>query len=368
MANSISLDDLVALNDEIAGIVRSGVPLEMGLSGWGRDVGGPLGRLVAQLSEAVARGQSLPQSLAECRGQIPPVYNAIVTAGLKSGRLSAALESLASSARNLKEVRAAVGLAVLYPLVLILLGYCLTIALLRFVVPALLLPYDSNPPKFWSALAQFATLADAAIPIPGTDLAIEVIWLPPMVLVIAATFWWSRTRRAIMLDAGLAARWLCCVPRAGRVARNAKTATLAEVLGLLVEHDVPLGEAVVLAAECTADRALARSAQRLAASLAQGAEGERRRSEAEGFPPLLVWLVSSPIQKQTLVPMARHVAETHRRKTASDVQWLRDYLPIWLMLLVGGLVALLYCLTLFLPLTQLMEALSGGVSRSLRIR
>ena len=90
MAKSISLEDLVALNDEIAGLVRAGVPLEMGLAGWGRDLPGELGRTASQLGEAVARGESLSESIAAQGDRIPRVYSALVTAGLRSGRLPAA--------------------------------------------------------------------------------------------------------------------------------------------------------------------------------------------------------------------------------------------------------------------------------------
>ena len=157
----MSLDDLVALNDEIAGLVRAGVPLELGLASWGGDLSGQLGRTVARLGAAIERGQSLSQSLVEDPSQIPPVYGAIVTAGLKSGRLPSALESLATSARNLKEVRSAIGLAVLYPLILVLVGYFLFLLLIMHVIPTLLLMYEARPPRFWPLLADLGTLAGA---------------------------------------------------------------------------------------------------------------------------------------------------------------------------------------------------------------
>ena len=102
VANSISLDDLVALNDEIAGLVRAGVPLEIGLASWGRDLPGELGRTASRLGESIAQGQSLSESFAAQGDRIPRVYTALVTAGLRSGRLPAALESLTTTARSLQ--------------------------------------------------------------------------------------------------------------------------------------------------------------------------------------------------------------------------------------------------------------------------
>ena len=54
---------------------------------------------------------------------LPATYRAVVEAGLRSGRLSAALEDLAAYARNFAELRQAVGLALLYPMLVLLLAW-----------------------------------------------------------------------------------------------------------------------------------------------------------------------------------------------------------------------------------------------------
>jgi type II secretory pathway component PulF len=361
----MSLDDLVALNDEIAGLVRSGVPLELGLASWGGDLPGQLGRTVTRLGAAIERGQSLSESLAADASQIPPVYGALVAAGLRSGRLPSALESLATSARNLKEVRSAIGLAILYPLMLLLVAYFLVLLLIMHVIPSLLLVYEARPPKFWSQLAGLGAGAGEHVFIPFTGRGIAVAFLPPVAIVAAAVVWWFRTRRAIVLDGGAAGWWLRSLPVAGRAVRHARTAALAEILGLLVEHGVPLDESIVLAAECTGDRKLVQSSQGVAASIRQGAAPS---AQLDGLPPLLAWLVASGGQQQTFTTMARHVADTNRRLSLHEAQWLRDFLPIWLIVIVGGSLVALAGVLLFLPFSQLMETLSGPVGNSMRIK
>lgn len=113
---------------------------------------------------------------------------------------------------------------------------------------------------------------------------------------------------------------------------------------------------------------MVRSAREFAASLAEGASPQEIRGQLLGFPPLLAWLIGSGARQQTFVTMARHVAETHRRRAAREIQWLRDYLPIWLVLAIGVAVVFVYGLALFLPYSQLLETLSHSVGRSLRIR
>jgi type II secretory pathway component PulF len=205
------------------------------------------------------------------------------------------------------------------------------------------------------------------VAIPFTDQVIIGGWIPPLALVLLVTLWWLLTRRAVVLGTGSTGRLVEWIPFAGRAVRDARMASLSEILGLLVEHDVPLSQAVVLAAECTTDRRLVRGARELAGSLEAGGTGPSAQP-LPGFPPLLAWLVSSGGRQQTFVTVARHVADTYRRRIVRESSWLRDYLPMWLVVVVGGgLVALLAILT-FLPFSELMQHLSETVGESARVK
>ena len=58
--------------------------------------------------------------------------------------------------------------------------------------------------------------------------------------------------------------------------------------------------------------------------------------------------------------MARQVAANYRRRVARDAQWLRDVLPVWLVIGVGVLVVGAYGLSVFLPLADLLERFGQG--------
>ena len=76
---SISLDDLVALNEEMAALVRAGVPLDAGMADLGYDLPGKLGGLASQIGERLNQGESLPRSEErrvgkECRSRWSPYH------------------------------------------------------------------------------------------------------------------------------------------------------------------------------------------------------------------------------------------------------------------------------------------------------
>lgn len=79
----ITLDQLTALNDEIVALVRAGVPLEANLAEIGGDLPGALGRITTMLAERAKAGEPLGQLIAQSSAQFPPVYRAVIEAGLR---------------------------------------------------------------------------------------------------------------------------------------------------------------------------------------------------------------------------------------------------------------------------------------------
>jgi general secretion pathway protein F len=367
VAGSITLEELVALNDEIAGLVRSGVPLELGLAGWGRSVPGRLGRIVRQLADSVAQGKTLPQSLAEQGPRFPQVYQAMVTAGIRGGRLPAALESLAASARNLQEVRRSINLAILYPLVLLVLGYIALLLLFSQILPVLMSMYEGQPPQHWMVLIRIGELAATPLRIPFTDYEIAAAWIPPLVGMLVVFTWWLSTRRAAVLGPRGGGRFLQFVPVARSAVHDARLASVAEIMGMLVEQGVPLSEAAVLAANCAADRRMISAAGELARAVDRGG-APPAADQLDGFPPLLAWMISAGSREEVFVSVARHVADTHRRRVVRQARWLRDYLPMWLVLAVGGGIVTLLGLMTFLPFSELMVHFGETLNNSLRIK
>ncbi len=90
-AGAATLEQLAALSDEMAALVRAGVPLEQGLEALGGELPGRSGELATLLASRMDAGEGLPQILADEDERFPPVWRAVVEAGFGSGHLCAAL-------------------------------------------------------------------------------------------------------------------------------------------------------------------------------------------------------------------------------------------------------------------------------------
>jgi type II secretory pathway component PulF len=133
------------------------------------------------------------------------------------------------------------------------------------------------------------------------------------------------------------------------------------LLALLVEHQTPLSEAVVLSAEASGDPRLTLAAKQLAAEIGSGIANPSGAEEPRGLaeiPPLLRWLIATGGNQASFAAALRDAADTYRRRAIRRADWLRLYLPMLLTLGIGGTVVLLYALSLFVPWTSMLFELT----------
>jgi hypothetical protein len=241
MSAALSLADLVALNDEIVALVRAGVPLERGLAQLAREAPGRL----EKLSQRLARGEPLAQALAAERSGLPPLYAAVVEAGLRAGRLPAALEGLAAAARRLDELRRAASVALVYPIIVLLVAYEFILFAFVKLIPALAVSYEdfgSRAAGFMHRLGDF-----------GAAVGPHAQWVP-IAIVLGVLVWLWQSSRAVVMEPVWAGRLLGWIPWFGRMRALGQAAAFAEMLALLVEHHTPLDEGLPLAAAATGSR------------------------------------------------------------------------------------------------------------------
>jgi type II secretory pathway component PulF len=337
----MSLDDLIALNAEIAALVRAGVPLEMGLAQLGGDLPGRLGQLTAGLAQRTARGESLAQAIGNDQ-QLPSAYRAVVEAGLRAGRLPAALEAVAASARRLSETYRLTAITAIYPLLVILVAWCGLLFLACVLAPrfaAMFLAFNVPGHQFLAALARAGHSAWYWGPI-----------VPAAVLLLMAAWWLGAAKGR------WAERLFGWLPWTGRMLRYSRTATFLELLALLVDNETPLPEAVVLAAESSGDPRTLQLARQVAAALRNG---QTQSDGGPAFPPLVNWLLLAAGRDGALLPALRHAATTYHRRARHQSDLLRLFMPILLTIIVGGSVTALYALTLFAPYAAMLRSMSG---------
>jgi type II secretory pathway component PulF len=347
-SNGAGLDDLIALNDEIAALAKAGMPLERGLIGTGGDLPGRLGRLTRDLGSRMEKGASLVEALHDEGRTAPPTYRAVVEAGMRSGRLAEALQGLAGFAKTYVELRRTIGLALLYPLIVVLVGYGMFLMLVVYLVPQLLEAYVAFRIPIRGGLHELAAIGTWAW-----------LWGPvlPLLLLPMIAAWWVSGRSSAFCRGSLGAG-LRFLPGLSRVLDGAVAAQFADWMALLLEREVPWGESVMLAAEATGDPRLIKSAEAIVRSSREGKLPSESAGGSRGIPPLLIWMMNQGGDNVAVAAALRSAAATYRRRAMRRAQSMKTALPALMIVILGAAASLIYALALFGPWTAMLRAMT----------
>lgn len=347
MTTAFSIEQLIALNDEIASLVRGGVPLELGLHESGSDSAGVLQEISQSLAARMSAGSSLPEALHAEERRLPATYRTVVEAGVRAGRLPAALEAISNYARELADLRRRITLALLYPFIVVVLAYLLFGVFIVQMVRRLRETYELfRLPVHWSLQM-----------LSGVTEWVVLWWWVPLLCFAAVVVWWTMTGGARMLTFSGAARPLGWIPYVGRITRYFQYANFSDLLALMVEHQVPLSEGLRLTADATGDARLRRSGKQLAESIERSEPMGGSDHRRFGFPPFLYWVLTCGQTSGGLAKLLRHAASIYRRQGVNLSHWLKIVFPVVAAVVIGGGVTVLYTLSLFGPLAQLWNDL-----------
>jgi type II secretory pathway component PulF len=342
-------EDLIALNEEIAGMARAGLPLDQGLAALAREMGrGRLRAVTAALADDLREGRTLPEALARQEGRVPPFYAGLVAAGVRTGRVGDVLTTLTVYARTIADVKATVAGALFYPAIVLAFSVLLIGAYCYYILP-----------QFEQIFRDFNMRLPAATemvlwigrdPVKTFVLPVSVLLAGPLILWfgLGGTESGRRTR----------ARLFYTIPVLGTLIRAARLAAFADLLGILVDHETPLPEAFGLAGEASSDPVIAGASRHICEQLGKGvplAEALRGRGLV---PEWVSWMVGLGEQRGNLGQALHQIADMYRRQVETRAAVLRSVLPPFLIVVTAGVFITLFIFSIIFPMFKLLEGLS----------
>lgn len=348
---SVTLDQLIALNREICALASAGLPLAEGLVRVAKDFSGPTSQLACRLAERIEQGSDLAAAIEAEGTALPASYRALVLAGLKSGRLSSALEAYTNAAMRIAELRRVVGLASIYPLMLLGLIWTLFVFFNNKIWPSF--DWLEINDKIW------ADSLRARVFQPDSRWH-TLFWLGvPAVLVALA---WVSYRRSASATEGSAAgptSWLGWIPGLARVRRLSCQANFAELLRLFVDQQVPLNVALPLAAQGSGIHSVSAAVSQAVSQLESGQSVGVATSGFRSLPPLVRLALLSDQGPRGLSDGLRRAGESYRERAQNWAQGMALYLPMLITAGVGGVAVGIYTFLMLQPyVATLYETMS----------
>ncbi len=355
--SSLSIADLIALNEEVIALVRCGVPLEQGLPALGARLSRDLQRLTQELGHDLEQGVSLDEALQRNANRIPPIYLEVVRAGLRSGRIASALENLSRMTRHYQELQRDVGRSLLYPCLILVFFYFGILGFFWFFVPT----YLQTFPLF-SPVEDQLPLVQASIAVLRWPAETIDYWapIPPIVLALAVLAWlWDG--RARSLRAGWPGFGLGLIPGVRAVLRGARQALWVELMALMISARMPLSEAFRKAGAIAGGQALQTDSETIAEALERGNSTLEAVSlvRREQIPSRArIALLGTDTDPNAIARSLHDVAERLLFEVRDRTEALRIGFAIVPVVVVGLVTTLIYGLLLFVPFLGILQQLA----------
>jgi len=328
-AKRISARDLALGFRVLATLLEASLPMSRALAAMGDLAPPSWERALPTISRSVKEGSSLTTALTESEIEIPPVVLGVIKAGEAGSGLAVAVRRAAELLEHQAAMRSAIRSALAYP-ALLATAATASVALLVGVVL----------PRFGAILSDLGQSLPATTRIVLTVSTMIRAWSPAGLIVLALLLVVWRSWTSSEEGKKKWHEFLLALPAVGEVRRSAATARTAAALSALLESGVPISAALAHAARASGDACLTARLMTARESIVEG----RRPSDAlqaEGALTLTaIRLTRAGEETGRLSEMLSHAASLERERSESMVKGAVRLLEPSLILVFGGLVAL----------------------------
>jgi type II secretory pathway component PulF len=339
----LSADESQQFATVLAELASAGLPLSSGLRAAALEAAsGRLARALRRVATQLDEGRSLGDILADPRQPLPPHLAGLLAASLKSGRLGTALAEFFEQQRSAYELRRSAVRALVYP------GFLIScvFALYAFFSLAVVGQFQRMFEEFELRLSPWIRATLWA----GTT----GIWL-----LIAAVAGCIVVIFALRFVLG-AARWqqiMSNAPLLGPIWHWSGVAEATRLLGLLVDHELPLALALALTGKGVSNRDVGQACSQLAREMEGGRSLADSLAGGTRLPPLLAPLVRWGEGSGALAAALWSASAAYEARARRRIEVLRIVLPPLVFIFVGASVAFIV-VALFLPLMNMVVGLS----------
>jgi len=336
----LKTSDLLLFTGELSDLLSSGMTLGSALHALAqRGTGRAQDAIVTDLRDEIVAGTSLSGALARWPDTFPALYVNMVRAGEASGQLATVLERLVTHYERVLAAREKVAMAMVYPLIVTLVGFGAIVFIMTFVIP-----------KF---SAMFEELG-GTLPLPTRILIamskglIQYGWALAIILVFLGT----AIGRALKTPAGREwkDRMLLKLPAVGGIVRANAFANFARTLGTLLANGVQVLQALSIVENTVGNSLIARSLRDAKDRVTDGSSISRPLSQDGIFPRLLTDMLAVGEESGDMTGALDHIAKRYDNELDRAVKLFTTVLEPVMMLLIAifvGFVAISMLLAVF---------------------
>ena len=339
--------DFLVFNQELATLLKAGMPLVQSLDLLRRRVVSPSFRIVLDdVHERVRSGGALSDAFAVHSALVPSVYTASLLAGERSGSLDVMLRRFVEYSKIIATVRRKTISALVYPAVLVSLAVILVGIIVLKVVPAF--------SDFYASFnAELPLITRIIVRVSSTIRdQFYVVAFAVVAGVVAFVFWIQQANQKARFD-----RWILKIPMLGDIAKKFSTSQMARTVATLLGGGLPLVNALDIAAKSIANQFIAGELDVVAARVREGQSFAAALDRRGVFPEVAVKMAEVGESTGALQDMLNTVADFYDEEISTSMERFVALVEPTLLVMMGIIIAGLL-LALYMPLFQLSSVLA----------
>ena len=343
------LKDLAMFTRQLYVLVASGTPLVQALGALERQVRpGPWRDAIADIRKTIEEGTPLAEAMAAHPDYFDHIYCSLVAAGESGGSLAEMLNRLSRLTRKRIRVRNSIMGALIYPSLLVVVAVAVLTLLMAFMIPR---------------FAELFETLDA--PLPDTTKALIALSS------FLRSYWWGLL--AVVIGGAVAAKMYLSsaagkraidtavlrTPQLGRIVRNIYTARITRLLGVLLDSQVPVLDALELTRHGTGNVHYAELLTKAHEAVAHGDPISTAFRNSDLISPSVTEAIHSGEQSGQVGALLLNIADFLDEENDVVVRSLTQIIEPVILILMGLLVGFV-ALSMFMPLFDVTAMTQGG--------
>lgn len=344
----ISRQEFLVFNQELATLLKAGMPLVQSLDILRQRVSNPTFKAVLDgVHEQVKAGTALSDAFLAHPDLFPPVYAASLTAGERAGNLDEVIRRYVSYEKVIGAVRRRTISALIYPMILVTMMVGLVGIIVLRVVPA----FSDFYANFGRELP-FSTRIILGI----SNLLVGNFWailVGLLVLVALVVSWFRRPGQRTRIDGAVLE-----LPWVGETVKKFSTAQFARTLATLLGGGIPLVNALEISSRSMTNRFLAGQLDVAGTRVREGQSFASALLTLGMFPDVAVKMVEVGESTGALQEMLNSLADFYDEEIETEVaRFIALVEPV--LLVVMGVIIAFVVLALYMPLFELSSVVGG---------
>lgn len=349
-SRALTWDDLHLLTEQLASVVRGGLPLSASLKALASELRNPrLRPVLEQLHADLDRGAALDEAIDRQHDRFPRVFPALVRAGEASGNLPGVLALIARHAARMIDVRQRIQIAMIYPAILGVISFAVISFIMLKVVPV-----------FGDIFKEFG----GQLPWPtqfllGLSAVFEHSWgnllaalCGGLVLLVGAIVW-MRASPAGRCRLDLIRLYF---PWAGPLWRLSVQARFCRIMTLLLDSRVPVLDALELAGAASGSPVLERALEDAVLAVAGGDRLSDALAATRFFGHDACWLLSTSEDRDRIEEAFGTLAERFEHQAAAHDRYFGALAAPAFAAAMGVVIAFV-AIALYLPIFTLGDSI-----------